>query len=242
MHCDTGAPWSPHNAAFTADLLTLAPFSRRTYNKTATDHQYLVSKWAGSEESGRQLTHVLTLIQRTRRAWCHLNNNTLTVLHIWATYISNRRALCNTPLLIFKCVPPWSNYNWAFMCFGPWLWGIDALWRGFSGTETNWFTSLLCGLRRQAGSLRLKLKQRMFLAVTENQTASCCYFSLFTSAGKVCKRNLFCRGRRLERVDSVTAVTELWQPLVGSAYFDSATLKALASRSRCANLHNGEVQ
>lgn len=171
---------------------------------------------------------MLTLIQRTRQAWCHLNNNTLTVLHIWATYITDHRALCNAPLLIFKC-------------FGPWLWGIDALWRGFSGTETNWFTSLLCGLRRQAGPLRLKLKQRMFLAVTGNQTASCCYFSLFASARKVSKRNLFRRGSRLERVDSVTAVTELWQPLVGSAYFDSATLKALASQSRCANLHNSEV-
>lgn len=48
-------------------------------------------------------------------------NHTLTAPHIWAAYITNQCELCNTPLSIFKCISLWSNYNWAFKCFGPWL-------------------------------------------------------------------------------------------------------------------------
>lgn len=67
-----------------------------------------------------------------------IRDNTLSVLHIGATYITDCCELCNAPpLLIFKCIPLWSNYNWAFICFVPCLWGIDGLWREFSGSETK---------------------------------------------------------------------------------------------------------
>lgn len=49
------------------------------------------------------------------------------------------------------------------------------------------------------------------------------------------------KSRRLRGVDSVTAVTKHCQLLLSHVYFDSATLKASASWSRCANLHNSEV-
>lgn len=74
---------------------------------------------------------------KNRQAHWNLSKNTLSVLNIWATYITNHCALCNASLLIFKRISLWSNYNWAFICFVPWIWGIHALWREFSGTETN---------------------------------------------------------------------------------------------------------
>lgn len=62
----------------------------------------------------------------------------LSVLHIWAAYITTHCELCNAPpLLIFKCISLWSNYNWAFICFVPCLWGIVSLWREFSGSKTK---------------------------------------------------------------------------------------------------------
>lgn len=72
-------------------------------------------------------------------------------------------------------------------------------------------------------------------------------FSLFllslpSCSRKVSQKNLADWGEsRLRGVDSVTAVTKHCQLLLSHVYFDSATLKASASWSRCANLHNSEV-
>lgn len=76
---------------------------------------------------------------KNRQAHWNLSKNTLPVLYIWATYISNHCALCNASLLIFKHIPLWSNYNWAFICFVPGLRGIDAVWRELSEAD---FTSV----------------------------------------------------------------------------------------------------
>lgn len=46
---------------------------------------------------------------KSRQAHWNLSMNCMSVLHIWATYITNHCALCNASLLIFKRISLWSE-------------------------------------------------------------------------------------------------------------------------------------
>lgn len=179
---------------------------------------------------------------KNRQAHWNVSKNTLSVLNIWATYITNHCALCNASLLIFKRISLWSNYNWAFICFVPWIWGINALWREFSGTETNVSEAenifhLIAVWPKSTG--RISPIKTKVVEDSRCHRESCCYF-LFHRSESFMERSCS-RGSRLKCADLVTAVTKLWQLLLSSVYFDSTTLKALAPQSRCDNLHNSEV-
>lgn len=131
-------------------------------------------------------------------------NNTLSVLHMRAAYITVMNYV-TPPLLIFKCFYLWGKYNWAFICFVPLLWGIDVLWREFGGSETKGLQRRAhifpphcsCGSRVQAGSLRLTLKQKEFHPVTGSKNVTSC-FTFFFKCSKVSQKKILQQGKRAE--------------------------------------------
>lgn len=125
---------------------------------------------------------------------------------IWATYISNCLELCNAPSLIFKCISLWSNYNWAFICFAPRLWGIERSltplqWQRNKSLQSGASVSPHCyeGPRVRPGSLWLMLKLGRFHSVTGNENV------LFSTREVSQKENLTAREEADESVPS------LWQ-------------------------------